>query len=195
MATGTDAILVGAPITATGGLSFAVGGDAVLPTDATTALDALFRKGGYIGEDGVTRTTDASDDNITAWGGDVVKVVRTDHSISYTFTFLESANADVLKLIHGEDNVIITAPTPTSGGKIEIRHTKALPPRGSFVFDMKDDPASIREVIGNGQLTSTGDAVFVHSDVIRYEATIVTFPDENGVKAYTFIDDGKFSEV
>lgn len=182
MATGTAAILTGAPVTATGGLLF---GDTTVaaPTDAATALDPAWVKGGYIGEDGVTRTTDASDEKIRAWGGDVVKVVRTEHSITYTFQFLESANADVLKLIHGEDNVTVAA------GKVKVNQTSKMPPRKSYVLDMLDSETHLREYIADGQLTTSGDVTFVHSDVIRYEVTIEAFPNAQGVKAVSFIDD------
>jgi len=190
MSTGTDAILVGAPLTATGGVLFAdpaVAG----PTNATTALDVGFKEGGYVGEDGVTRTTDASDEKIKAWGGDVVKIVRTEHSITYTFQFMESANAEVLKLIHGEDNVIIVPAVPgTSSGTVTVKQTSKLPPRKQFVLDMIDATNTIREYIKDGQLTSSGDVVFVHSDVIRYSVTIEAFPDDDGVKAITYMDDG-----
>lgn len=183
MSTGTSAVLTGAPITATGGLLF---GDltVALPIDATTALDPAWIKGGYIGEDGVTRTTDASDDKIKAWGGDTVKIVRTEHSITYTFTFMESANAAVLKLIHGESNVVV------AGSKVTVKHTSQMPARKAYVLDMKDEPAAIREVIPDGQITTSGDVVFVHSDVIRYEVSIEAFPDEDGVKAISYMDDG-----
>lgn len=181
MAVGTENILVGAPVTATGGVLFGESTVAA-PTDATTALDLAWVKAGFISEDGVTRTTDASDDKIRAWGGDTVKVVRTEHSITYTFTFLESANADVLKLIYGESNVTIAA------GKVKINQTSAMPPRKSFVLDMADGETKLREYIKNGQLTTSGDTVFVHSDVIRYEVSIEAFPDANGVKAISFID-------
>lgn len=198
MSTGTNAILVGAPVTATGGLLFA-GLSAALPTDATTAVDPAFIKGGYIGDGGVTRTTDASDEKIRAWGGDTVKIVRTEHSITYTFQFMESANAELLKLIHGEENVIITAATTTSGAKIEVRQTKKIPPRKAFVLDMMDDPAKLREVVPDGQITTSGDVVFVHSDAIRYEVTIEAFPTTVGgtadVKAISYMDDGVFSAV
>lgn len=183
MAEGSSAVLVGAPITATGGLLFG-GLDVALPTDAATPVDPAFIKGGYIGEDGVTRTTDASDDKIKAWGGDTVKIVRTEHSITYTFAFLESANADVLKLIHGEENVTVTP------GKVTVKHTSRMPERKAYVLDMKDAPASIREVIPDGQITTSGDVTFVHSDVIRYEVTIEAFPDADGVKAISYVDDG-----
>lgn len=183
MATGNAAVLVGAPITATGGLLFA-GLDAALPTDAVAPVDPAFVRGGYIGEDGVTRTTDASDEKIRAWGGDTVKIVRTEHNITYTFQFLESANADVLKLIHGEENVTVT------GSSVSVKHTSKLPERKAYVLDMKDAPAAIREVIPDGQITTSGDVVFVHSDAIRYEVVIEAFPDESGVKAISYIDDG-----
>lgn len=185
MATGTDAIITGAPVTATGGVLFA-DRTAAFPTDADEEIDGAWVKGGYIGEDGVTRTTDASDDKIKAWGGDTVKIVRTEHSITYTFQFLESANAEVLKLIHGEDNVSVTAPTSSTRGKVEIKHTAKIPPRKGFVLDMADDEITLREVIKDGQITTSGDAVFVHSDVIRYEVTIEAFPDADAVKAISY---------
>lgn len=178
--TGTDAILTGAPVTATGGIRFTDVG-ATLPLTATEALDTKWLKGGYVGEDGVTRTTDASDDKIKAWGGDTVKIVRTEHSISYTFQFMESANADVLKLIHGEQNVEI------DGEKITVNHTSQLPERKSYVIDMLDSDSALREVIPNGQIASSGDVAFVHSDVIRYEVTIEAFPHEGETKAISLI--------
>lgn len=188
MSTGTAAILAGAPITATGGVLFA-GLDAALPTDATAPVDSAFIKGGYVGEDGITRTTDASDEKIRAWGGDAVKVVRTEHSITYTFQFLESANAEVLRLIHGDENVTVT------GGKVAVKQTSRMPERKAYVFDMKDAESSIREVVPNGQISTSGDVTFVHSDAIRYEVTVEAFPDAEGVKAISYMDDGTTAGV
>lgn len=189
MAEGTSAILAGAPVDATGGvLSAPIG-----TTGPTSAIDELieFIKTGFVGEDGVTKTIDASDEKIRAWGGDTVKIVRTEHSVSYTFTFLESANAAVLKLIHGEENVIVTPASTTAGGQVEVRERGELIEPMAFVFDMKDGKARIREYVPNGQLSHTGDVQFVHSAVISYSITIEAFPDEDGVKAYSFMDDGE----
>lgn len=169
-------ILLGAPVTATGGILHAPVG-ATLPTDVRETLDAEFVKGGYVGEDGVTRTIDASDEKIRAWGGDVVKVVRTEHSLTYTLQFLESRNADTLKLLFGEDNVTV------AGQDVSVDITSAMVPRRAFVLDMKDGDYKVRECIPDGQLALSGDVAFVHSDVIRYEVTIEAFPDASGVKA------------
>lgn len=188
MAEGTSAILAGAPVTATGGVLTAPLGT----TGPTSAVDVIaeFIKNGFVGEDGVTKTIDASDEKIKAWGGSTVKIVRTEHSVSYTFTFLESANADVLKLIHGEENVIVTPPTIDHGGQVEIRERGELIEPQAFVFDMKDGKNRIREFVPNGQLSHTGDVQFVHSAIISYAVTIEAFPDDDGVKAYSFMDDG-----
>lgn len=96
---------------------------------------------------------------------------------------MESANADVLKLIHGDANVTVAA------GKVKVNQTSKMPPRKAFVLDMLDSETHLREFIADGQLTTSGDVTFVHSDVIRYEVTIEAFPDANGVKAVSFIDE------
>src|SRR5699024_1176547 len=145
MGTAIDAIQTGAPVTATGGVLYGAT-SVTLPTEATSDLSEDFTKGGLIGEDGVTRQTDASDEKIRAWGGDTVKVVRSEHSITYSLEFLEAANADVLKLIHGEDNVTV------EGNSVTIKHTAKMPPRQAFILDMLDGGTRIREVIPEGQL-------------------------------------------
>ena len=186
MAVSSDNTFVATPDKVSGGLLFreldAVGD---LPTDAATALTG-FVEGGYISEDGVTKTVDASDENIIAWGGDTVRVVRTEHNLSYSFTFLESLNGDVLKLIYGDENVDIDAAT----GAIEIRESSKLQPRMGFVIETVDGGRRRREFIPNAQLAVSGDVTFTHSDVVRYECTLTAFPDPDNpeYKSYAWIE-------
>ena len=187
---GISAILTGSPITATGGILSAPL-STTRPTDAVTALPAGFVKKGYVGEDGVTKTVDKTDEKVKAWGGATVKIVRQEHSVSYSWTFLESGNAEVLKAIYGADNVIITPATVDHGAQIEVRETGQMLPRESWLMEMKDGDTAIREYIPDGQLAVSGDVQFVHSNVISYTVTLEAFPDANGVKSYTWMDDGK----
>lgn len=187
---GISAILTGSPITATGGILSAPL-STTRPTDAVTALPAGFVKKGYVGEDGVTKTVDKTDEKIKAWGGSTVKIVRQEHSVSYSWTFLESGNAEVLKAIYGADNVIITPATVDHGAQIEVRETGQMLPRESWLMEMKDGDTAIREYVPDGQLAVSGDVQFVHSNVISYTVTLEAFPDANGVKSYTWMDDGK----
>ena len=187
---GISAILTGSPITATGGILSAPL-STTRPTDAVTALPAGFVKKGYVGEDGVKKTVDKTDEKIRAWGGSTVKIVRQEHSVSYSWTFLESGNAEVLKAIYGADNVIITPATVDHGAQIEIRETGQMLPRESWLLEMKDGDTAIREYIPDGQLAVSGDVQFVHSNVIQYTVTLEAFPDANGVKSYSWMDDGQ----
>ena len=187
---GISAILTGSPITATGGILSAPL-STTRPTDAVTALPAGFVKKGYVGEDGVTKTIDKTDEKIKAWGGSTVKIVRQEHSVSYSWTFLESGNAEVLKALVGEENVTITPATATHGNQIEVRETGQMVPRESWLMEMKDGDTAIREYAPDGQLAYSGDVQFVHSNVISYTVTLEAFPDSNGVKSYSWMDDGK----
>src|SRR5687768_14335414 len=102
----TANVLAGKPL-ATGGVLVGPVGTAA-PTDATTSLNAAFKAAGYVGEDGLTEATDRSTEKIKAWGGDTVKVIQTDFAVTYTFTFLETLNSDVLKTVYGDANVTTT---------------------------------------------------------------------------------------
>ncbi|MGQ4531854.1 phage tail tube protein [Dermabacteraceae bacterium P13138] len=173
-------VLTGGPLKATGGVMHAPLGS-TMPTDAKAALDGAFVKGGYVGEDGLTRSINAQDEKIKAWGGDTIRVVRSEHSVVYKLMFLESANADTLKLLFGKDNVTV------SGQDITVNIKSDQVPRRAFVFDMKDGEFKIREAVQDGQLSMSGDVQYVHSNIIKYEVEIEAFPDENGVKAIQYI--------
>lgn len=186
MAVSSANTFVGSPDKVSGGVRFwKPGVDITPPTDAVTELVGA-TDGGYVSEDGVTKTVDASDENIIAWGGDTVRVVRTEHNLSYSFTFLESLNGDVLKLIYGDENVDIDEDT----GAIEIRETSDLQPRIGLVIDTVDGGRRRREFIPNAQLAVSGDVTFSHSDVVRYECTLTGFPDPKNpkVKSYVWIE-------
>ena len=167
----------------TGGVRYARG-LTTFPTDASSALAETVLDAGYVSEDGLVETVDASDDKIKAWGGDIVKIVRTEHSVSYTFTLIESKNADALKLLFGEENVTVAA------GKICVNKTATMIPRASFIFDMRDGKEDIRILVKDGQPSISGDVNFTDGDAIGYEVTVEAFPDADGVKSILMIDSG-----
>lgn len=173
---------VASPDKVTGGLSYAPL-TTELPTSSEVPLGEGVTNGGYLGEDGITKTIDASDENIIAMGGDTVRVVRTEHNLSYTFQFLESQRVEVLKLIKGPENVTVDA-----SGNVVVQETSKLADRMAFIIDTFDGSKKRREVVPNGQITVSGDEVLTHSDIVRYECTITAFPDPTnpGVKAYIY---------
>jgi hypothetical protein len=190
MANNSQNVVAGVPL-ATGGVLI---GD-LTAAEPTTAVSALtgFTAAGYIGEDGVTETNERSTDRIRAWGGDTVKVVQTEHNVSYQFTFLETLNDEVLRAVYGEDNVTTTAATASTGTLHEVQVNAATLPHKSYVFELKDGDKRIRIYVPDGQITEVGDITYSDSEVIGYQVTVEAFADELGNKAYKWLDDGVFS--
>lgn len=183
-------VVAGVPL-ATGGVLLGTD-SSVAPDDATSTLVG-FNAAGYIGEDGVTETNERSSDKVRAWGGSTVKVVQSEHNVTYQFTFLETLNANVLKAVYGEDNVTTTVATPTSGTLHAVKINGATLPHMPFDFEIKDGDAKIRIYVPDGQITEVGDITYSDTEVIGYEVTVEAFDDELGNKAYKYLDDGKFS--
>ena len=165
---------------------------ATAPTTAVSVLTG-FSAAGYIGEDGVTEANERSTDRIRAWGGDTVKVVQTEHNVTYQFTFLETLNANVLKAVYGEDNVTTTAATVSTGTLHEVAVNAAALPHKSYVFEVKDGDAKIRIYVPDGQITEVGEITYSDSEVVGYEVTVEAFADDLGNKAYKFLDNGIFA--
>ena len=155
---------------------------AKLPDASTDLAGAGFIPAGFIGEDGVTEENERDVDKIKAWGGDTVRVIQNDHTITYSFTFLELGNFEVLKLIYGDENV------EKSGDQIIVKKNSQVLPHKTWVIEVfdKGTDRKIRLVIPDGQITETGDRNFTHSDVISMEVTIEAFVDKDGNKGYEY---------
>lgn len=183
-------IVAGKPL-ATGGVLIAPVGTAA-PTDAKTALNAAFKSAGYIGEDGLTESADRSTEKVKAWGGDVVKVLQTDFSTTYSFTFLETLNADVLKTVYGDENVTTTPADATKGALHVVKVNADTLPRKAFVFEVKDGDARIRIHVPEGQITEVGEITYNDGEVVGYTVTVEAFRDSTlGANAIKYLDDGK----
>jgi len=180
--------MAGVPL-ATGGVLLG-SPTAVAPDDATSELVG-FTAAGYIGEDGVTETNERSTDRIRAWGGSTVKVVQSEHNVTYKFTFLETLNKNVLQAVYGEDNVTTTPATASSGTLHAVKVNGATLPHMPYDFEVKDGDAKIRIYVPDGQITEVGDITYSDTEVIGYEVTVEAFEDADGNKAYKYLDDGK----
>jgi len=190
MANSAANVVAGVPL-ATGGVLIGAL-SATAPTTASSAI-AAFAAAGYIGEDGVTETNERNTDKIRAWGGDTVKVVQTEHNVSYKFTFLETLNTDVLKAVYGDANVTTTAATASTGTLQKVLINGTSLPHKSYVFEVKDGNAKIRIYVPDGQITEVGDVTYSDSEVVGYEVTVECFADSTGNKAYKYMDNGVFS--
>lgn len=190
MANSVAAVLAGKPL-ATGGVLVAPLATA-LPTTAVAAPNVAFVAAGYIGEDGLTETIGRTTEKVKSWGGDIVRVLQTEMSVTYQFTFLESVNTTVLETVYGDDNVTVTAGGVSTGTLRAIEINSAELPHKEFIFEVKDGLARVRIVVPDGQITEVGDITYSDGEVIGYQVTIEAFADASGNQAYKYIDDGVF---
>lgn len=152
-----------------------------LPTDATTALAAAFKELGFVSEDGVRNNNSPDTDNIKAWGGQTVLVVQNEKVDEFTFTLIESLNADVLATVYGS-NVTV------SGSTIAIKANADRVPEAVFVIDMAlAGNYAKRIVIPAGALKEVGEITYKDDEPIGYEITLSALPDSTGVNHYEYI--------
>jgi hypothetical protein len=181
-------IIAGTPL-ATGGVLIGALGS-TLPTDSTTAPEVAFVSAGYVGEDGLTESGSRSTDKKKEWGGRIVRVLQTDYSLTFQFSFLESRQSTVLSTVFGDDNVTTTAADGTHGNLHAIKRTADILPHKAFIFEMKDGDTKTRIVVPDGQITEVGDITWTNGDLVQYQVTVEAFPDASGANAYEYTDDG-----
>lgn len=161
-----------------------------LPTDVTTALNAAFKKVGFVSDDGLTEGEDRSTDTITAWGGAVVATTQSSFEKTFGFTMIEFLNANAQKLLRGDANVTATVANGTHGAQLTIRETADLPAPKAMVIDIVSGTAKVRHVIPSGQVTDSDDINWTDEDPAGLPVTFSAYPDANGVYVYTYTDDG-----
>jgi hypothetical protein len=156
----------------------------VLPTDATTALDAAFQNLGYVSEDGVQKSNSTSSEKIKAWGGDVVASFQTEKEVGFKYKLIEGLSINVLKEIYGEENV-----TGDLATGIKFEESSDELKERSIIIDMAlSNGLFQRIVIPKGKITEVGDVTYKGEEVVGYEVTLTAFPDENGKFVRNYID-------
>lgn len=158
------------------------------PNDETSPLDPAYGSLGYVGEDGVSETSERSTEKIKAWGGVNVRTVQTEYGTTLTFTLIESLRAATLKFIYGEENVTI------KGKSIKVLRNEKTLPHLQLVVDMLDEGNGRRLDAGNAQVTEVGDVTFVDGEAISYEVTVSCDPDSEGNTLVEYVSAGEGEE-
>lgn len=185
-----DATYVAKPVNVTGGIKFAPIGTAT-PTDPTSVLNAAFKELGYVTEDGLKLSHDASDDKIKVWGGVTIRTIRSDYSATITGTLLSTLDVDVLKTVFGDNQV------QQKSGFIAIKHTADIAPEKVYIIETKDASTGGRKryVVPKGQITVSGDVNLSHKEITGFEVTIEALADKDGVCYWEFVETAPSSPV
>ena len=165
-----------------GGAIFRAATGTTLPTDATTALNAVFKSLGYCSEDGLKNNTERSFTSVKAWGGDTVLSMQSEYEDTFTFTLIEALNQDVLKTVFGDANVT------ESSGSVTVKANSTEITSSSWVAEMiMTGNKACRIVIPNGKITAVGEVTYNDSEAAGYELTVTALPDASGNTHYTYI--------
>lgn len=166
-----------------GGAIFSAPLGTTLPEDAKSELDPKFKSMGYISEDGLVNENSPETEVIKAWGGDTVLVVQTSKEDTFTYTFIESTNLDVLKEVYGQENV-----TGSLDKGITIKANSNPLEEHSIVIDMVLKGGILRRiVIPNANVAEIGEIEYKDDSAIGYETTMKCAPDSKGNTHYDYI--------
>lgn len=167
-----------------GAIFVAPKGTTPIPTDATTALDATFMCAGYCSTDGLKNNNSRTTQPIKAWGGDTVGTATTDRSDTFTVTFIESLNAEVLKLVHGNENV-----TGTADEGITIKVNSKDLEEHIIVAELTLSGGILKRiVIPAGTITNVSEVSYTDTDAVGYTCTISAANDASGNSHYEYIN-------
>lgn len=157
------------------------------PANATSAIDLGYLSTGYVGEDGVTESSERSTEDIRAWGGTKVRTVQTEFGTTLAFTLIESRRLETLRFVFGESNVSL------SGTSIKVRRNEKVLPHVQVLIDMLDGENARRLDAGYAQITEIGDITYSDGEAIGYEVTVSCDPDKNNdtLVEYVQLDDGE----
>lgn len=133
------------------------------PASATASLPGTWVELGFLSDDGTTKSTDRSTDDITAWqNASKVRTVVTDSGVTFQFTLIETTVESVELYTGGTvsaDGTVSVAPGRTGG-------------RHAFVFDIIDGDFVRRIFIPEAEVTDLGDQSYTSSDPIGYDITL-----------------------
>lgn len=173
----------------TGGAWRAVLGT-TLPTDTTTALANTYTSLGYVGDDGLTRSEQRPQSKQYAWGGTLVASLQQSYSVTHKFKLLQVLDADVLKAVHSDGNVTVTAATSSAGTLTTTAFNSTLNINAVWVFEGFFQASTVRIALPIARVTEVSDLLWSNKQIAAYGITLEAFPDTSGNFAYEITDDG-----
>lgn len=137
-----------------------------LPTTADAALPATWKEVGYVSQDGLTVSINATTEGIKDWANRIVRMVVTDSDETAQASIITTTE-ETLATVLGEDNVSAASGTITAGLSLAT-----LPPEEAFLFRMKDGDDMIIVGCTKGQITALESLSFQPGSAIAWTPTI-----------------------
>lgn len=172
----------------TGAVAIAPVGTA-LPTDARTALPNAYESGGYVGDAGISISTNKGVTAIKDWSQGTVRKALSDFDGTISLPFLQVDEWSAKRLV-GEDNVSTAAATNQHGATLAIDLGPSLPDIETYVFSMKDGDSRVRVIVPCGQITSIDAVNFVPNAANTWPGTLSCYVNDEGWAIRVIYEDG-----
>ena len=137
-----------------------------LPAEANATLDTAWKEVGYVSQDGLSVSINASTESIKDWANRIVRVVVTDSEETAQASVITTTE-ETLATVLGEANVAAANGTITAGLTLAT-----LPPEEAFLFRMKDGDDMIIVGCTKGQVTALENLSFQPGSAIAWTPTI-----------------------
>ena len=152
-----------------------------LPTDASTAL-SNFTLLGFTSDAGVQISESSSTETIRAWEGrSEVYNVRSEYTESISFMPIQ-CNADVAKLMWGDDMVTVDNGT----GAIHAKHHGGNIEPVNIVIETTPRTGIVKRYCGTFQLTERGEQTMDGATVEGRQLTFNAIADSNGITMHEY---------
>ena len=155
---------------------------AVLPTDATTALDASFSSIGLVTTDGATTSTNISANDVQSYGTySPSRTIVSQEVISVAFTAQETNKVTAaIKARQAVGSVTVTS------GAFATTRGPARDALYALVVDAVDGANHVRKVYPNVRLTNLGDDQVGFANPRQYPFGFTAYTDDSGNSEYEY---------
>lgn len=144
------------------------------PVDTSSAFGAGWDPLGLLSaDDGLTETREEDRSDHYAWGGVLVRTVRSKHKRTFQVTILEDT-AITFGLINPGSTQSTTTGVTTRVVKKPIADPKA------FAFETVDGATTSRKLIPKGEITEVGEVVRKEDDMSAVTITVTVYPASDG---------------
>jgi hypothetical protein len=145
------------------------------PTDVTTAFSATWKALGLLSDEGLSESREEDTEDYFAWGGKLIRTVRSHHKRSFSVTALES-NSAVWSLVNPGSATPVTA----TGITTRIAKVPTANPL-AFAFHIIDGTVITRIIVPRGELVEIGDVVRGEGDIEMRELTFSVYASSTAV--------------
>lgn len=156
-----------------------------LPESASAELDEKYENVGYIGEDGITNSTETDVTEIKELGGSTVLSIITSYSESYQFVMVET-NKTSMSLRYESANV-----TGEEDTGLKITHKMPTGEKHAVVIDLFLTGGKRKRIcIASASVKEVGDITYAAGDAIGYDVTLACDPDDehDGATAVEYVE-------